>query len=107
MDWRIKATEAKGREVSKAKEKDSCMEHLTGTNGSYFFKTEIKCYVVRAGSYSPTFCYRMNIHLTWVLQKTLKPDGHTEEQQLLTLCGEISYNVSSTSAYLATVKGPD
>ncbi|KAM9077241.1 uncharacterized protein AAG666_019742 isoform 1-T1 [Megaptera novaeangliae] len=37
---------------------------------------------------------RMNIHLTWLLQKTLTRDGHTEEQQLLTLCGEISYNVA-------------
>lgn len=74
--------------------------------GAIFLK-QIKCYFVRAGSYSPTLCYRMNIHLTWLLQKTLKRDGHTEEQRLLTLCGEISYNVSNTSAYLATIKGPD
>lgn len=42
-----------------------------------------------------------------VLHKTLKAHGYTEEQQLLSLCGETSYSVSNTSAYLATIKGPD
>lgn len=49
----------------------------------------------------------MNVHLTWLYRKLFKHDGYIEEQQLLTLYGEISYNVSNTSGYLVTIKGPD
>ena len=81
------------------------VKHLSVTNESCFLKTELRCCSVGSGSYSSILCYKMNIHLTWLCRK-LRRDGYIEQQQL-TLCGEISYNVSNTSTYLATVKGPD
>ena len=72
-----------------------------------FFKNRIK--VLFCGS-RQLFLHSLlqNEHtFDLALQKTLRCDGYIEKQQLLTLCGEISYNVSNTSAYLATVKGPD
>lgn len=102
----MKATRDKGKGGEKSQEKRLLFGLSLRDNRSHLFKTEIKCQVVGTGSYSLNFLVEDEHTFDLTLQKTQR-DGYIEEQQLLTLHGEISYNISNTSAYLVTTKGPD
>lgn len=68
-------------------------------------KTETKCFV-GAGSYFPTLCWRRNLQIDLPLWKTWSLMAKRETTVVNSL-GEISYNVSNASVYLATNKGSD